>query len=572
MLNTPATPILTVQNLTIKNQHQSAHTLVDGLSFTLNIGETLAIVGESGSGKSISTLALLGLLPESLSVSGQASLATSGDIPFTQKDNTSEAQLRCIRGGDIGIIFQEPMTALNPLHTVYQQISECLREAGVAKANWKSQTVDLLQQVNIKDAASKLNRYPHELSGGQRQRVMIAMALAQNPKVLIADEPTTALDVTLQHEILHLLDQLKRERGMAMVLISHDLNLVRRYSDDVIVMRAGKVLEQGATTTLFNQPEHDYTRTLIEQDFGKPIVTDVTQTVELTTVQHTKSTQPSQYLQVQDVAVSFVAQKNFFGRPMAWFEAVKPISFSLPQGQALGVVGESGSGKSTLALAITRLLTHTAKVTGTVVLPTWVTQGENQQQSDWVSQPQNLQTKLSKTALKAFRQQVQMVFQDPFASLNPRFSIMQIIEEGLRVQGVAKAQREQAVREALQTVHLPVDFVNRYPHQLSGGQRQRVALARALVMKPQLLILDEPTSALDRSTQLTVVELLREIQQTHHLSYIFISHDLAVVRALCQQLLVLQQGQCVEMGATEQIFAQPQHSYTQRLIAAALGK
>lgn len=572
MLNTPATPILTVQNLTIKNQHQSAHTLVDGLSFTLNIGETLAIVGESGSGKSISTLALLGLLPESLSVSGQASLATSGDIPFTQKDNTSEAQLRRIRGGEIGIIFQEPMTALNPLHTVQQQISECLREAGVAKANWKSQTVDLLQQVNIKDAASKLNRYPHELSGGQRQRVMIAMALAQNPKVLIADEPTTALDVTLQHEILHLLDQLKRERGMAMVLISHDLNLVRRYSDDVIVMRAGKVLEQGATTTLFNQPEHDYTRALIEQDFGKPIVTDVTQTVELITVQHTKSTQPSQYLQVQDVAVSFVAQKNFFGRPMAWFEAVKPISFSLPQGQALGVVGESGSGKSTLALAITRLLTHTAKVTGTVVLPTWVTQGENQQQSDWVSQPQNLQTKLSKTALKAFRQQVQMVFQDPFASLNPRFSIMQVIEEGLRVQGVAKAQREQAVREALQTVHLPVDFVNRYPHQLSGGQRQRVALARALVMKPQLLILDEPTSALDRSTQLTVVELLREIQQTHHLSYIFISHDLAVVRALCQQLLVLQQGQCVEMGATEQIFAQPQHSYTQRLIAAALGK
>lgn len=572
MLNTPATPILTVQNLTIKNQHQSAHTLVDGLSFTLNIGETLAIVGESGSGKSISTLALLGLLPESLSVSGQASLATSGDIPFTQKNNTSEAQLRRIRGGEIGIIFQEPMTALNPLHTVQQQISECLREAGVAKANWKSQTVDLLQQVNIKDAASKLNRYPHELSGGQRQRVMIAMALAQNPKVLIADEPTTALDVTLQHEILHLLDQLKRERGMAMVLISHDLNLVRRYSDDVIVMRAGKVLEQGATTTLFNQPEHDYTRTLIEQDFGKPIVTDVTQTVELTTVQHTKSTQPSQYLQVQDVAVSFVAQKNFFGQPMAWFEAVKPISFSLPQGQALGVVGESGSGKSTLALAITRLLTHTAKVTGTVVLSTWVTQGENQQQSDWVSQPQNLQTKLSKTALKAFRQQVQMVFQDPFASLNPRFSIMQIIEEGLRVQGVAKAQREQAVREALQTVHLPVDFVNRYPHQLSGGQRQRVALARALVMKPQLLILDEPTSALDRSTQLTVVELLREIQQTHHLSYIFISHDLAVVRALCQQLLVLQQGQCVEMGATEQIFAQPQHSYTQRLIAAALGK
>lgn len=572
MLNTPATPILTVQNLTIKNQHQSAHTLVDGLSFTLNIGETLAIVGESGSGKSISTLALLGLLPESLSVSGQASLAASGDIPFTQKDNTSEAQLRRIRGGEIGIIFQEPMTALNPLHTVQQQISECLREAGVAKANWKSQTVDLLQQVNIKDATSKLNRYPHELSGGQRQRVMIAMALAQNPKVLIADEPTTALDVTLQHEILHLLDQLKRERGMAMVLISHDLNLVRRYSDDVIVMRAGKVLEQGATTTLFNQPGHDYTRALIEQDFGKPIVTDVTQTVELITVQHTKSTQPSQYLQVQDVAVSFVAQKNFFGRPMAWFEAVKPISFSLPQGQALGVVGESGSGKSTLALAITRLLTHTAKVTGTVVLPTWVTQGENQQQSDWVSQPQNLQTKLSKTALKAFRQQVQMVFQDPFASLNPRFSIMQIIEEGLRVQGVAKAQREQAVREALQTVHLPVDFVNRYPHQLSGGQRQRVALARALVMKPQLLILDEPTSALDRSTQLTVVELLREIQQTHHLSYIFISHDLAVVRALCQQLLVLQQGQCVEMGATEQIFAQPQHSYTQRLIAAALGK
>ena len=539
--------MLNVKNLTIKSATQ---TLVDNLSYTLDKGKTLAIVGESGSGKSISSLALLGLLPNSLSIIGQATLIDSQSdkeiiLPIKKnslsKSKQSEAIFRQIRGKRIGMIFQEPMTALNPLHTVGKQIAESLSLAGVAKKHWRERTIDLLTQVNIPDPASKLGRYPHELSGGQRQRVMIAMVLAQDPDIIIADEPTTALDVSLQHEILGLLDRLKRERGMAMLLISHDLNLVRRYSDTIIVMQAGKVMEQGATQAIFANPQSDYTQLLIYQDFGDslPLI----------------GSSPS-VLQVKGLSIAFPQTKNLFGKTTQWFEAVKDLSFDLAQGQSLGIVGESGSGKTTTALAIIKLLGNLAKLNGQIVL------ANNQRLTDVLP--------LSNQAFKPYRGDIQMVFQDPYASINPRFSVFEIIEEGLTLrkhgQGMAQSQRQQAVIDALDTVRLPREFVSRYPHELSGGQRQRVALARALVMKPKILILDEPTSALDSSTQVAIVKLLREIQATFGLSYIFISHDLQVVRALCHHILVLKDGCMVEKGDAQTIFDKPTHPYTQSLI------
>ena len=539
--------LLNVKNITIKSATQ---TLVDNLSYTLDKGKTLAIVGESGSGKSISSLALLGLLPNSLSIIGQATLIDSQSdkeiiLPIKKnslsKSKQSEAIFRQIRGKRIGMIFQEPMTALNPLHTVGKQIAESLSLAGVAKSSFRQRTIDLLTQVNIPDPASKLGRYPHELSGGQRQRVMIAMVLAQDPDIIIADEPTTALDVSLQHEILGLLDRLKRERGMAMLLISHDLNLVRRYSDTIIVMQAGKVMEQGATQAIFANPQSDYTQLLIYQDFGDslPLI----------------ESSPS-VLQVKGLSIAFPQTKNLFGKTTQWFEAVKDLSFDLAQGQSLGIVGESGSGKTTTALAIIKLLGNLAKLNGQIVL------ANNQRLTDVLP--------LSNQAFKPYRGDIQMVFQDPYASINPRFSVFEIIEEGLTLrkhgQDMAQSQRQQAVLDALDTVRLPREFVSRYPHELSGGQRQRVALARALVMKPKILILDEPTSALDSSTQVAIVKLLREIQATFGLSYIFISHDLQVVRALCHHILVLKDGCMVEKGDAQTIFDKPTHPYTQSLI------
>ncbi|MGP9491199.1 ABC transporter ATP-binding protein [Psychrobacter sp. AOP7-B1-24] len=532
--------ILTVDKLSIHTAMGAA--LVDALSYELRQGQTLAIVGESGSGKSISSLALLGLLPDNLSITGKVQLAgTAGMtiLPIANNERRNSV-LRTIRGQRIGMVFQEPMTALNPLHTVAIQIAESLRLSGVPKKQWREQSIALLDDVNITDPADKLNRYPHELSGGQRQRVMIAMALAQRPDILIADEPTTALDVTLQHEILELLDDLKRQHNMAMMLISHDLNLVRRYSDDVIVMRQGKTIEQGKTATVFNQPNAEYTRTLIQQNFGQALTTSAENENEQVTV-----------LQVNNLQVQFPMEKSLFGGIKRWFEAVKALDITLPKGQALGIVGESGSGKTTTALALSQLLSNQARVKGQIVI-----------------NGQDVMA-LSKRELRTFRSQIQMVFQDPFASINPRMTVMQIVEEGLLVQGVDKSARQQAVIDSLATVHLPVEFAQRYPHELSGGQRQRVALARALIMQPSLLILDEPTSALDSTTQVTVVRLLREIQDKLQISYVFISHDLKVVRALCQQIMVLKDGVCVESGDTENIFNNPEHTYTQHLIQAS---
>lgn len=521
--------------------------LVDKLSYELRQGQTLAIVGESGSGKSIASLALLGLLPDNLMVSGEVKLTGLAGLTVLSIANVNvsakarNAALRSIRGQRIGMVFQEPMTALNPLHTVGKQIAESLRLSAVPKKQWRSQTLALLNDVNITDPADKLNRYPHELSGGQRQRVMIAMALAQKPDILIADEPTTALDVTLQHEILELLNALKRQHDMAMVLISHDLNLVKRYSDDVIVMRQGQTIEQGQTVAVFNQPKAEYTRSLIQQDFGQAL-----------NLKDNDEDKQINVLKVNNLQVQFSIEKSLFGGTKRWFDAVKDLQMTLQKGQALGIIGESGSGKTTIALALSQLLSNQARVSGQIVI-----------------NGQDITT-LSKRELRTFRSQIQMVFQDPFASINPRMTVMQIVEEGLLVQGVGKTARQQAVMDSLATVYLPTEFAQRYPHELSGGQRQRVALARALIMQPSLLILDEPTSALDSTTQVTVVKLLREIQQKLQISYVFISHDLKVVRALCQQTMVLKDGMCVESGATADIFNNPEHPYAQQLLQSSM--
>ncbi|RKG42170.1 MULTISPECIES: ABC transporter ATP-binding protein [Acinetobacter] len=514
--------ILSVQQLSIHNEAQS---LVQKLSFELAAGETLAIVGESGSGKSISSLAVLGLLPKNLQLSGQAQLNGQNLLTMPQP------QLRCIRGDKIAMIFQEPMTALNPLHRVEKIIGESLLLRGWSKAKTRERVIELLHDVGIPEPEQKLKRYPHELSGGQRQRVMIAMALALDPDILIADEPTTALDVTLQAQILKLLKSLQQSRKMAMILISHDLNLVRQYADQVIVMHQGQVVEQGAVEQIFNAPAQNYTKDLLNHDFGEALRLDP---------------QPA-VLELSDVGVKFPIKQGLLNRVKDYFVAVEPLSMALQQGQSIGIVGESGSGKSSLALAVARLI----DADGQILL-----------------QGQDL-NRLSEKQLRPLRSDFQIVFQDPFSSLNPRLNVEQTIGEGLSLKRMSKAEIQQRIDEALQKVELPVSFKLRYPHELSGGQRQRIALARALVLQPKVLILDEPTSALDRTTQRAIVRLLRRLQQEYQMSYLFISHDLQVVKALCQKVLVLHHAKVMEFQETAQLFAQPQTDYTRKLIEAS---
>ena len=521
-------PIIAVQHLQICAAEKI---LVEDLSFELVRGQTLAIVGESGSGKSLSSLAILGLLPATLTQRGQIHL--EGQL-LSQQTKQQTQQWRQMRGRRVAMIFQEPMTALNPLHRVGQQIGEMLLLSGLSKAQTRAKVLDLLNQVGIRDPEHKLQAYPHELSGGQRQRVMIAMALALDPDVLIADEPTTALDVTLQTQILELLQQLKAERDMALLLISHDLNLVRRYSDQVIVLQAGQVRERGATEALFANPQHAYTVDLLDHDFGQPLP---------------MQTDAPPLLQLKKLAVSFPIKSGLLNRVTDHVHALKPLDLTVYRGESVGIVGESGSGKTSMALALARLISSTGQITldGT--------------QLDHVPEKQ----------LRPLRSQFQMVFQDPFGSLNPRFTLEQLIGEGVESRLPKRAERRQAVLDALAKVELPDSFIDRYAHELSGGQRQRVALARALIMQPKLLILDEPTSALDRTTQRAMVALLRKLQTEENLSYLFISHDLAVVRALCQRVLVLNQGEVMEIQATEALFREPRTDYTRRLVEAALG-
>uniref|UniRef100_UPI002FC2DCBE ABC transporter ATP-binding protein n=1 Tax=Beggiatoa alba TaxID=1022 RepID=UPI002FC2DCBE len=532
--STPTTDLLAVNHLSVAfHQGQEPHLAVKGVSFQLNKGETLAIVGESGSGKSVTALSILQLLPYPL-----ASHPT-GSIQFRQQEllGASPAVLRDIRGNRISIIFQEPMTSLNPLHTIRQQIGEVLflhKNMSVAQAN--ARIIELLTLVGLPDVEKRLNAYPHQLSGGQRQRVMIAMALANEPDILIADEPTTALDVTIQAQILQLLKQLQQRLQMAMLFITHDLSIVQKFADRVCVMQNGELVETAETATFFQQPQHPYSQRLLNaKPSGKAI--------------HVAPDAP-EILRAENIKVWFPLKQGLLQRVTDYVKAVDDVSFSIKVGQTLGIVGESGSGKTTLGLALLRL---------------------EHCQGGIYFQGQALQYMPFSTTLRALRRTMQIVFQDPFSSLSPRLSIGQIVGEGLEIHKIGKdaKEREQLIIQALQEVGLDPDTRHRYPHEFSGGQRQRIAIARAMVLKPKLLILDEPTSALDRSVQAQLIDLLRDLQARYQLTYIFISHDLAVIRALSDEIIVMKQGKVVEQGATSLIFTQPQQAYTKTLIAAA---
>lgn len=504
--------------------------VVEGVSFDIRKGETLALVGESGSGKSVTAHSILRLLPYPIASHPAGSISYAGQDLL----HLSEAKLRGIRGNRIAMVFQEPMTSLNPLHSIEKQINEVLRlHKGLSGKAATARTLELLDLVGIPEPRKRLKAYPHELSGGQRQRVMIAMALANEPQLLIADEPTTALDVTVQLKILELLKDLQARLGMALLLISHDLNLVRRIAHRVCVMQRGKIVEQASCEELFRAPQHPYTQELLgAEPRGEPAA----------------NPPGAEMLSVEDLRVWFPIKKGLLRRTVDYVKAVDGINFSLPQGQTLGIVGESGSGKSTLGLAILRLIGSQGAINF---------RGEALQG-------------LSQHAIRPFRRQMQVVFQDPYGSLSPRMSVSQIVGEGLQIHGMGtEAEQEQAIIDALLEVGLDPATRHRYPHEFSGGQRQRIAIARALVLKPQLILLDEPTSALDRTVQRQVVELLRSLQSKYNLTYLFISHDLAVVRALSHQLMVVKQGQVIEQGPAEQIFAAPQQTYTRQLLEAA---
>lgn len=514
--------LLKVEHLSVQHQQQF---LVHDLSFQLKAGETVAVVGESGSGKSVSSLALLGLLPEDLQVKGSA--------VFEQQNllQLSARELEKIRGQKIAMIFQEPMTALNPLHRVEKIVGEMLLFQGMSRQQVRQKVIQLLEDVGIVKPETKLRCYPHELSGGQRQRVMIAMALAQDPEILIADEPTTALDVTLQAQILDLLKSLQQSRNMAMILISHDLRLVKRYAGQVIVMRQGEVVEQGRVQQVFTSPEQAYTQDLLDQNFGSALA----------------QINAEPLLELHQLEVKYPLKSGWLNRVQDYFTAVEPLDLSLLRGESIGIVGESGSGKSSLALAVARLI----KSQGEIIL-----KGHSL-------------NSLSEKELRPLRENFQIVFQDPFSSLNPRMNVEQIIGEGLGLKNLTVEEIRHAVTVALGEVELPVSFLHRYPHELSGGQRQRIALARALVLQPDLLILDEPTSALDRTTQGAIVQLLRKLQEQHNIAYLFISHDFQVVRALCQKVLVLRHAQVIEFQETEKLFSSPETEYVQKLIEAS---
>jgi len=526
-------PLLSLSNLAVSFRRDGMVTpAVRGLSLDIRPGETVALVGESGSGKSVSALASLGLLPDNATQTGQISWKGR---PLDPGD---EARMRRVRGNDIGMIFQEPMTSLNPLHTIEAQIGESLRQhQGMGAAAARTRTLDLLEQVGIADPELRLGTHPHELSGGQRQRVMIAMALANQPDLLIADEPTTALDVTIEAQILDLLAHLKTQSGLSMLFITHDLGVVRQIADRVFVMRDGALLESGDVTTVFTAPRSAYTRDLIA--------------AQPDSIQASTPPAGDPVLQATDLKVHFPIRGGLLRRTRDWIRAVDGVSLSLHQGQTLGIVGESGSGKSTLARAVTRLVPSEGRITldGTAV------------------------TGASASALKPFRRQVQIVFQDPFGALSPRLSVGDIIAEGLTAHGIGSPEdRKRAVAATLQEVGLDPASASRYPHEFSGGQRQRIAIARALILKPRVILFDEPTSALDMTVQKSLITLLGDLQDRHRLSYIFISHDIALIASISHHMLVMKDGVVVEEGSAETILTAPRQDYTRALIAAASRK
>ncbi|MER8704670.1 ABC transporter ATP-binding protein [Mesorhizobium sp. M0323] len=527
------TPLLSVRDLSVAfTQSGNQSIAVDHISFDLAKGETVALVGESGSGKSVTALSVLKLLPY------PTASHPSGKILFLGADllAADERDLRRVRGNKITMIFQEPMTSLNPLHTIEQQIVEVLKlHQGLGDRKAKARTLELLHEVGIREPEKRLDAYPHQLSGGQRQRVMIAMSLANEPELLIADEPTTALDVTVQAQILELLAGLKSRKNMSMLFITHDLGIVRKIADRVCVMTKGKIVETGPTKEIFANPQHAYTRHLLAAEpKGKPPAAN----------------QAAKPVMVgKDVKVWFPIKKGFFRRTVDNVKAVDGIDVTVRAGQTLGVVGESGSGKTTLGLALARMISST----GTI-----------QFNGRGIDQ-------LSFNEMRPLRRELQIVFQDPFGSLSPRMSVAEIIEEGLKIHEpkLSPDARDERVVDVLKEVGLDPATRNRYPHEFSGGQRQRVAIARAMVLNPRFVMLDEPTSALDMSVQAQVVDLLRSLQAKHDLAYLFISHDLRVIRALANEVIVMRNGRIVEAGPSEQIFGKPRTDYTKALISAA---
>lgn len=524
-------PLLSIENLSIAfTQQGETREVVSDLSLQIQAGETLALVGESGSGKSVSALSVLRLLPSPPVVYPQ------GDILFHGQSllHADEHTLRGVRGNKIAMIFQEPMVSLNPLHTLEKQLYEVLSlHRGMRKEAARGEILDCLERTGIRNAARRLTDFPHQLSGGERQRVMIAMALLTRPELLIADEPTTALDVTVQAQILQLLRELREELNMSLLFITHNLSIVKKLADNVAVMQNGRCVEQNTATALFDAPQHPYTQRLLDSEpSGDPVPL-------------TAGSKP--LLNVENLAVAFPVRKGIFRRVVAENTVLKNVSFSLRPGETLGLVGESGSGKSTTGLALLRLINSQ----GTILF-------DGKPLHSW-----------NRRQMLPVRPRMQVVFQDPNSSLNPRLNVLQIIEEGLRVHqpALSARQREEEVIRVMQEVGLDPETRYRYPAAFSGGQRQRIAISRALILKPELIILDEPTSSLDRTVQAQILALLKGLQEKHRLAYIFISHDLQVVRALCHQVIVLRQGVVVEQGDCQRVFAAPTHDYTRQLLA-----
>ena len=524
--------MLEIKNLSVSLyvQEKTQFQAVKDVSLKLDEGEILGIVGESGSGKSVTALSILGLLPYP-----KAKHGSSSSIIFDNQEliGMNDKDFQKIRGGDIAFIFQEPMSSLNPLHKIGKQIEESLllHQPELSKQARKERVIQLLQAVNIPNPENKINAYPFELSGGQRQRVMIAMAIANNPKILIADEPTTALDVTIQEQIIDLLLELKQKLGMAIIFISHNLRLVNKIADNIAVMYQGNLVEYGAAKQIFNHPEHNYTKKLISSNLLLNLDDNISKNI---------------VLKAENITVKFPLEKNLFGKVKKELKAVDNVSFELAKGETLGVVGESGSGKTTLAMSVVNLTKYTGKIL--------------------------LKNNNILNEIKSYTKDLQVVFQDPYNSLNPRMNIAQIIGEGLSVHypNLSVDERMNMIKKIIQEVELSEEILNKYPHEFSGGQRQRIALARTLILNPQVIILDEPTSALDVTVQAQVIKLLKDLQQKHQLSYIFISHDMNAVKAMSHKIMVMKEGKVVESGSADEIFNNPQQAYTKQLIKASI--